>query len=275
MRPVILSIAGYDPSSGAGVTADIKTAAALGCYAVTCVTALTVQSTQGVFAVEPVRPDVVRETLWRLADDFSFAGVRIGMLGTAEIAGVVTEFLRKTRPKNVVLDPVLRSSSGTELIDNNGVNAIRRELLKLADVVTPNSREALVLAGDDHGPAGVPESWEQMLPILRIAAKTLHELGAKTLVITGGDLLEAKDYVSFSENGAATEHVLAARHIESRATHGTGCAFATAIACRLARGAKVLDAVRDAKEYVRQGMMAAYPLGKGIGPINHLYRVGE
>ena len=112
-RPVILSIAGYDPSSGAGVTADIKTAAALGCYAVTCITALTVQSTQGVFGVEPVRPETIRETLSRLADDVEFAAVRIGMLGTGEVAEVVAEFLRRMRPKNVVLDPVLRSSSGS------------------------------------------------------------------------------------------------------------------------------------------------------------------
>src|SRR5450432_3480492 len=109
--PVVLSIAGYDPSSGAGVTADIKTAAALGCYSVTCITALTVQSTQGVFGVEPVRAELVRETLSRLADDFEFAAVRIGMLGTGEIAETVAGFLRQAGPKNVVLDPVLRASS--------------------------------------------------------------------------------------------------------------------------------------------------------------------
>lgn len=273
-RPVLLSIAGYDPSSGAGVTADIKTAAALGCYAVTCITALTVQTTQGVFGVEPVRTDIVRETLSRLADDFDFAAVRIGMLGTGETAGVVAEFLGRARPRNVVLDPVLRSSSGTELIDIAGVEAIRGRLLRLADVVTPNLVEALALAGGTEAPPK-SESWDKTLPRMRKAAMTLHDLGARALVVTGGDLQEANDYVSFSEKGTVTEQVLAGRRIESKATHGTGCAFATAIACRLARGSKVNDAMRDAKEYVREGMLAAYPLGKGVGPMNHLYRVGE
>ncbi len=167
--PVILSIAGYDPSSGAGVTADVKTAAALGCYAVTCITALTVQSTQGVFGVESVRPAVIRETLSRLADDFDIAAVRIGMLGTGENAEVVAEFIRKNRLKNVVLDPVLRSSSGAELIDGKGVEAIRHLLLPLADVVTPNLWEALVLAGDEAASASV-DSWEKTLPCVRKTA---------------------------------------------------------------------------------------------------------
>src|SRR5271165_410554 len=114
--PVILTIAGYDPSSGAGITADVKTAAALNCYAVTCVTALTIQSTQGVFGVEPVRPEVVRETLRHLAGDVDIAAVRIGMLGSGEIASEVAGFLHEFQPRNVVLDPVLKSSSGAALL---------------------------------------------------------------------------------------------------------------------------------------------------------------
>ena len=274
-RPVILSIAGYDPSSGAGVTADVKTAAALGCYAVTCITALTVQSTQGVFAVDSVAAATIRETLSRLADDFGFAAVRIGMLGTGEVAETVAEFLRKHRPKNVVLDPVLRSSSGAELIDRQGFEAIRNQLLGMAEVTTPNLKEALALADDEQEHGAAREPWDQTLLKMRKAARTLHDLGPKALVITGGDLQDANDYVSLKENGDIAEQVLVGRRIDSKATHGTGCAFATAIACRLARGSKVIDAVRDAKEYVRQGMLAAYPLGKGIGPMNHLYRVGE
>lgn len=151
---------------------------------------------------------------------------------------------------------------------------MRGQLLRLADVVTPNLLEALALVGATETPPA-SESWEKTLTRMRKAAKILHDLGAKALVVTGGDLQEANDYVSFSENGTVTEQVLAGCRIESKATHGTGCAFATAIACRLARGAKIIDAMRDAKEYVREGMLAAYPLGKGVGPMNHLYRVGE
>ena len=273
-RPVILSIAGYDPSSGAGITADIKTAAALGCYAVTCIPALTVQSTQGVFAVEPVNPWIIRETLSRLADDVHIAAVRIGMLGTGEAAEVVAEFVRQRRPKNVVLDPVLRASSGAELIAREGIEAIRTQLLPLTDVVTPNLQEALTLVGESGVP-NPPDSWEEILPSIRKAAESLHKMGAKAVVITGGDLKETNDFVSIKGSDGVTGQVLSAPRIESCGTHGTGCAFAAAIACRLARGSQVIDAVRDAKEYVRQAIAAAYLVGKGIGPLNHHYRVGE
>ncbi len=128
-RPVILSIAGFDPSSGAGITADVKTAAALGCYAVTCITALTVQSTQGVFGIEAMRPETVLQTLSRLADDVPIAAVRIGMLGSGEVAEVVGSFLRAAKPPNVVMDPVLRSSSGVRLVDADGLSVIRTQLL--------------------------------------------------------------------------------------------------------------------------------------------------
>ena len=136
--PVVLSIAGYDPSSGAGITADIKTAAALGCYAVTCITALTVQSTQGVFAVRPLAPELVSQTLAALADDFDIAAVRIGMLGSAEVAAAVAGFLDSRRLPNVVLDPVIRSSSGAGLLDEAGLEFLRGAMLPLCDVITPN-----------------------------------------------------------------------------------------------------------------------------------------
>jgi hydroxymethylpyrimidine kinase/phosphomethylpyrimidine kinase len=179
------------------------------------------------------------------------------------------------KPNNVVLDPVLRSSSGAELLDKGGINAIRTELLPICDVVTPNLREGLALAGDDsHDPAAV-DSWEKCLPIIRKTARKLHEMGSKCVVLTGGDLPEANDFLSFRQDGATSEHVLAGQRIESRATHGTGCAFATAIACRLAHGAQVLDAVRDAKDFVRKAIAAAYPIGKGAGPMNHLYSLAD
>jgi hydroxymethylpyrimidine/phosphomethylpyrimidine kinase len=275
-RPIILSIAGYDPSSGAGITADIKTAAALDCFAVTCVTALTVQTTRGVFGMEPVRPDVVRETLFRLADDVEFAAVRIGMLGSGEIAEVVAEFLRQTKPQNVVLDPVLRSTSGTLLIDKEGVTVIRGELLPLCDVVTPNLQEAYELAGMASGERLTPDranSSEVALPEMRKLAEKLHARGCKSIVITGGHLPEAIDYLSSQSSGELVEQIFAGSRIESRATHGTGCAFATALACKLAAGKQLPEAVEDAKGYVRQAIAAAYPVGKGIGPMNHLFRL--
>src|SRR5215472_16838413 len=135
---VVLTIAGFDPSSGAGITADLKTFAAHGLYGVACITALTVQTTQAVLRSEPVRPELVRETLKTLVEDTPPAAVKIGMLGSAEIAASVAEFLRTNRLPNVVVDPVLRSTSGADLLEEAGVRLIREELLSIADVITPN-----------------------------------------------------------------------------------------------------------------------------------------
>jgi hydroxymethylpyrimidine/phosphomethylpyrimidine kinase len=274
-RPIVLSIAGYDPSSGAGVTADIKTAAALGCYAVTCITALTVQSTQGVFGVEPVRAELVRQTLFRLADDVAIAAVRIGMLGSGEVAGVVADFLRQSKPPNVVLDPVLRSSSGASLVDAQGLGVIRERLLPLCDVITPNVDEAAELVGENSGAVASSDSWESTLPRIRGLAAKLHEIGCQGVVITGGHLAEANDYLSVWDAGRITEQVFPGVRLDSRATHGTGCAFATALACGLARGHSLPEAVDGAKAYVRRAILEAYAVGQGNGPMNHLYGLDE
>ena len=268
MPPVVLSIAGYDPSSGAGVTADIKTAAAHGCYAVTCITALTVQSSQGVFEVQPLDPDLVRRTLRMLAEDVDIATVRVGMLGSAAVASTVASTLSRMELPNIVVDPVLRSSSGSALLDERGLRVLREELLPLTDVVTPNVDEAAVLGGRGAAPVGAP--WEELLPWLRATAAELRRLGSRAIVITGGHLQEANDYLSYVENGAVREQIFPGVHVESRSTHGTGCAFATSIACQLALGRELPEAVRAAKEYVRRTIESAYPLGKGIGPINHM-----
>jgi hydroxymethylpyrimidine/phosphomethylpyrimidine kinase len=274
-RPIVLSIAGYDPSSGAGVTADIKTAAAMGCYGVTCITALTVQSTQGVFGVEPVRPELVRQTLIRLADDLEIAAVRIGMLGSGEVAEVVAEFLRQSQPPNVVLDPILRSSSGTSLVAAQGLTIIRRQLLPLCDVVTPNVDEAADLAGEAVGAVFSSEPWETVLPRIRGLAAKLHDMGCRGVVITGGHLLEANDYLSVWDSGTSAEQIFRGTRLDSKATHGTGCAFATALACGLAHGRSLSESVGGAKEFVRTAIARAYPVGKGNGPMNQLFRLDE
>jgi len=266
--PVVLSIAGYDPSSGAGVTADIKTAAAQGCFAVTCVTALTVQSSQGVFEVRPLDPDLVLRTLGALAEDLEIAAIRIGMLGSAAVASTVAIVLKALKLHNIVVDPVLRSSSGVALLDEPGLKVLRQELLPLADVVTPNVEEATVLAGMEAAP--LRAACEDVLPWRRRTAAKLLALGSRAVVITSGDLPEANDYLSYLENGKMREEILSGTHIESGSTHGTGCAFATAIACQLALGQGLPNAVRAAKRYVRKAVETAYPVGKGIGPLNHM-----
>ena len=264
--PVILSIAGYDPSSGAGVTADVKTAAALGCYAVTCITAVTMQDTQGVYGVEALGTLLVDGTLKLLAEDFEIAAVRMGMLGSTEVAATVAAFLDSHKLPNVVLDPVIRSSSGTPLLDDHGLYVLR-EMLPLCHVITPNVAEAGILAGSEG--IGEGQDWEAAFPQLRRAASALHDLGSKAVVITGGHLNPANDFLSDARSKVMQEEVFPGERIQSHSTHGTGCAFATALACRLALGDDLRDAVRRAKQYVRNAILAAYPLGKGIGPLNH------
>lgn len=268
--PVVLSIAGYDPSSGAGITADIKTAAAFGCYAVTCITALTVQSTQGVFAVEPVRREIVRETLQRLRDDFEIAAVRIGMLGSGAIAEEVAGFLESRPMRNVVLDPVIRSSSGAALIDPRGLQGLRERLLPLADLITPNIDEAAVLAGLEAPANG--SRWEEAEPLVRACANRLHEIGSRGVVITGGHLAGPVDLLSIQQpDGSRLMRCFAGKRVESGSTHGTGCAMTMALACLLAQGADLEAAVTKAKQYVSRAIEQADPLGKGVGPVKHLY----
>lgn len=257
--PVVLSIAGYDPSSGAGVTADIKTMAAHGCFGASCITALTVQSTRSVRRVEPLAPSLVRDTLEELVSDLEVAAVRVGMLGSADLAQVVAEFLGRSRIAVVVLDPILRSSSGADLLGSGGLESVRKLLVPLSSVVTPNLDEASALVGFPVTNPG--EMFE--------AGKTLLAMGADSVVVTGGHLLEPVD-VLVTKYG---HEEFRGEHIDSQATHGTGCAFATSVACRLALGDSIREAVLAAKHFVAQAMRRAYAVGKGHGPLNHLYRL--
>ncbi|MGA9711041.1 MAG: bifunctional hydroxymethylpyrimidine kinase/phosphomethylpyrimidine kinase, partial [Candidatus Sulfotelmatobacter sp.] len=226
--PVVLTIAGFDPSSGAGVTADIKTIAAHGCYGVACITALTVQSTAGVRRVEALDPGLVSETLEELAADIPIAAVHIGMLGAGKVVKAVAEFLGrrsgKARLRNVVLDPILKSSSGADLLDAVGTRLLIEKLIPLADVITPNVEEAAVLTG-----LKVTD-----LDEMRAAAAKLHQMGSAAVVITGGHLEKATDLLSFTTKSGIEEEVFKAERQRSNSTHGTGCAFATAMSCHLA-----------------------------------------
>jgi len=263
--PVVLSIAGFDPSSGAGVTADIKTIAAHGCYGVACVTALTVQSTAGVRRVRAVSPKLVAETLEELDSDIAISAVHVGMLGSGRVVQVVGDFLEKSQLPNVVLDPILKSSSGAGLLDSSGSRLLIRRLLPLCTVVTPNVDEAAALTG--LAVTGL----EQM----RAAAAKLHAMGAANVVITGGHLEKAIDLLSFTSRRGIEQEVFKSDRLQSNSTHGTGCAFATAMSCHLARGRGLPEAVLLAKAYVAAALANAHPLGQGVGPVHHLYRMEQ
>jgi hydroxymethylpyrimidine/phosphomethylpyrimidine kinase len=260
--PTVLTIAGFDPSSGAGVTADIKTIAAHGCYGISAITAITIQSTAGVRRVAPTDPQVLANTLDELLRDGKVSAVHIGMLGSGEVASVVADFLESARLTHVVLDPVLKSSSGAELLDQAGVEVLRHRLLPLADISTPNLDEAAALTSlEVKTPAQMKE-----------AAGRLHEMGAQVVVVTGGHLNQAIDVLSAP--GVETQTYRANR-VDSPNTHGTGCAFSTAIACQLALGQSLPMAVLLAKAYVLAAIQNSYSIGRGPGPVNHMYRMEE
>jgi len=266
----VLTIAGFDPSSGAGVTADIKTIAAHECYGVSCITALTVQSTQGVRRVEAVDPKIVGETLEELVSDLTVEAVHIGMLGNAKVVEVVADFLARVfseepRRSHVVLDPILKSSSGADLLDAAGTRLLVEKLLPLVEVITPNLDEASVLTGLEVAD----------LDQMRAAAARLHDMGAANVVITGGHLEKATDLLSFTTARGRQTEIFKANRQRSNSTHGTGCAFATALACHLALGRGLPEAVLLSKVYVLAAIAGAHPLGKGIGPLHHLYRMGQ
>lgn len=263
--PVVLTIAGFDPSSGAGVTADIKTIATHGCYGVACVTALTVQSTAGVRAVEAVKPELVLDTLEELISDVEIAAVHIGMLATGKVAEAVAGFLTREKLPNIVLDPILASSSGASLLDKAGRRILVEALFPIATVITPNTAEAAALTGE---PVTGPDQ-------MHAAAAKLHEMGASGVVVTGGDLEKAIDLLSYKDANGTTEQMFKAERYESKSTHGTGCAFSTAIACHLAQGKALPEAVLLAKTYVGAAIANAVPIGRGTGPVHHLYRMHQ
>jgi len=258
--PVVLTIAGFDPSSGAGATADIKTIAAHGCYGVAALTALTVQSTSGVKRSDPIDVALLCETLEDLNQDSKISAVHIGMLGTAAVATAVADFLQSAQLPCVVLDTIIRSSSGSTLLDNAGVNVLADRLLPLASVVTPNAQEAAVLTGVEV------DSVEEM----KQAAQQLKEMGAKAVVVTGGHLSPTVD-VLVSANGDL--QTFKSEKLDTNYTHGTGCAFSTSIACNLAQGRSLPESVLLAKSFLTAAIANGYPVGKGVNPVNHMYRM--
>lgn len=257
--PILLAISGFDPSCGAGVAADLKTFAAHNCYGVAAVTALTVQSTQGVREVHATTSTILRAQLDELASDSILAAVKIGMLASRANASVVAEFLDKHKFAHVVLDPITRPTAGsTDLLDPPGLKFLRDELLKRATVVTPNIAEAEFLTGMEvKDVAG-----------MKAAAQKLVEMGAQAVIITGGHLEKPVDVLCDS----AGIEAFAGDHVKSENTHGSGCTFSSSIAAQLAAGQHLRDAAILAKAYVTKAIEKSYPTGKGAGPLNHLFR---
>ncbi len=260
VHPILLTIAGFDPTCGAGVAADLKTFAAHNLYGVAAVTALTIQSSQGVTAVNVTPAAVLRAQLDALAEDVAIAAVKIGMLGSRANAVAVGEFLAHHKFPHVVLDPVMKPSRGTvELLDASGVRFLRDDLCHRSLVLTPNVAEAEILLG-----APIPD-----VNAMKEAAQKLAALGPLAVIVTGGHLEKPVDVLCIS--GGETL-VLGGDHVRSENTHGSGCTFSSAIAAQLAMGQHIEQAAILAKAYVTKAIERSFAVGKGHGPLNHFFR---
>lgn len=261
----VLTIAGFDPSSGAGITADLAVIAAHGMFGTSAITALTVQSTLGVRATHMINAPILEATLACLVEDLPPAGVKLGMLGNRENVRAVVKVLQEIRSSGwripVVLDPVIRSSSGRELLSATGVDALRQELLPLVDWVTPNLLELGVLADMDvHAETDMGEAVDCLMA----------NHAWLNVVATGGHLDSADDLVVLSDG---RRRWLRGEKLVSRATHGTGCAYSTALTCELVAGHEPLQAARLAKEFVAEAIRRAEIIGNGNGPMDLLWPV--
>lgn len=255
--PVALTVAGFDPSGGAGVAADIKTFSAFGCFATAAVTSLTYQNTTGVFGAAHQTAGAVRSQVLPVVEDFEVSGAKTGMLPTREIISEVARLFREERLPAPVVDPVVRSTSGFDLIDDEALEALKRELLPLARVLTPNVPEAERITGlsirDEEG--------------MRRAARRMREMGARAVLVKGGHLTGAVALDLLDDEGQTT--TFSSERIETTATHGTGCTLAAAVAACLARGMSLEASVGAAKRFVTDAIRRAPRLGRGHGPINH------
>lgn len=254
----VLAIAGSDPSGGAGIQADIKTICAHRMYAMSAVTALTAQNTTGVFGVMESTPDFLTLQLSSVFTDIFPDAVKIGMVANAKLIGAIAAALKEYGAKNIVADPVMIATSGGRLFVDGAVRALVDELFPLADVITPNLAEAAALCGFPV------ENKDDMLRAAGEIAKTTDA----AILVKGGHLSESADDLLF-EGGSA--RWLSSRRIDTKNTHGTGCTLSSAIACGLAGGKSVYESVKAAKDYVSGALSAGLDLGRGSGPLNHLY----
>jgi len=263
----ILSIAGSDSSAGAGIQADIKTAAAMQCYCCNVVTAVTSQNTKAVNSVFSLSLNVIESQFEAIAEDIEINAVKIGMLGNETIVELVAHLIKKHQLKNVVLDTVFKSTSGKELLSKTGIEKLKTDLFPLCSLIIPNVPEAEILL---HSEAIERNTMRDSVVRLGIEYDC-------AFLLKGGHLAghDSKDYLFLDIDNEV--HQFAAPTIESNNTHGTGCTLSTAIACGLAKRNDVVQAVSNAKSYITQAIGAGrhYKLGKGNGPVHHFFKNWE
>lgn len=253
-----LSIAGSDSSGGAGIQADIKTMTANGVYAMTAITAMTAQNTMGVAGIQESTPEFLADQLDAVFTDIFPDAVKIGMLPSAELIEVTARKLRQYGAGHVVVDPVMVATSGSRLMRSSALTALKKQLLPGAEIVTPNIPEAEILTG---------ERITSTADMERAARRIFDEFGCAVLLKGGHQINDANDLL-WRQGGGVWFH---GRKIPNSNTHGTGCTLSSAIAANLAKGKRLEDAVRLAKEYISGALAAMLDLGRGSGPMDHLY----
>ena len=267
----VLSIAGFDPSSGAGVTADLMVFAAHGLFGTSCITALTVQSTVGVVATYPVPPDIIRDTLQSLTSDLPPQGIKIGMVSNSANSFIISDYCAKSKVKNaeipIVLDPVFQSSSGRELITPEAIDAMRAHLLPMVSWITPNLSELALLSGQ---PVDQRQDIPKAASTMQLMVAGNHYKRKLGMIVTGGHQDPPDDFMLTPDG---EEFWFPGTRIESSSTHGTGCAFSSAFLSRLVLGEVPYDACVSAKAYVAGAISRAPQLGQGTGPLNHLWPI--
>ena len=253
-----LSIAGSDSSGGAGIQADIKTMTANGVYAMSAITALTAQNTTGVYGILEVTPEFLANQLDCIFTDIRPDAVKTGMVSSSALIEVIAQKLTQYKAKNLVIDPMMVATSGAKLISDEAIETLKGKLLGLATLITPNIPEAQVLSGMDIRTA---EDMER-------AAKAIYEAYGCAVLCKGGHQLNDANDLLYSKEGAHWYH---GRRIANPNTHGTGCTLSSAIASNLAKGYSLDEAVERAKTYISGALAAMLDLGKGSGPMNHMF----
>jgi hydroxymethylpyrimidine/phosphomethylpyrimidine kinase len=259
----VLTIAGSDSGGGAGIQADIKAMSASGVFAMSVITAITAQNTEEVTEVFDLPCSIIAAQIDAVFDDFDVAAVKTGMLSSASIVETVAKMLKPQEVANLVVDPVMISKSGHSLLKPDAIEAMKKQLFPLAILVTPNIHEAQQLSGIQI----------TSLADARRAAKVIHGLGSKHVLIKGGHLL-AERATDLLYDGRFF-NVFKGEFIDTPHTHGTGCTYASAIAAQLARGKTITDAVAAAKTYVTEAIRHSLAIGHGAGPTNHFYFLPE
>ncbi|AAO36284.1 phosphomethylpyrimidine kinase [Clostridium tetani E88] len=270
-----LTIAGSDSSGGAGIQADIKTMSAHRVFGMSVITAVTAQNTQGVFAVQDIDKEIIIKQMDAIFTDIEVNAVKIGMVSKIETIEIIAEKLKEYKAKNVVVDPVMISKSGYNLLAPESKKALIEKLIPLADVITPNLPEAEEIIKTYKEEGKLKEDIEKILPIdnkekMEKAAGIIMQMGPKNVLMKGGhlegeavDILYSKEKISY----------FSSQRIKTKNTHGTGCTLSSAIASNLALGYTLEESVKKAKDYIQIAIEHSLDIGKGVGPINHFYEL--